>query len=92
MGWNWPLRRRTYLCTVPVLNFPAILFKISLILAPHLVQDLVEVARWGSIHLHIDAVTELGAKGTGLLQEGTKRGEYLEPFVIICITLIQRDC
>ncbi|KAG8512925.1 hypothetical protein J0S82_010805, partial [Galemys pyrenaicus] len=45
-----------------IFSFPAVVLHQGLILAPHLIQNTVQVNRRGSIHLDIEPVTELAAQ------------------------------
>lgn len=52
----------THLGVEPVLSLPAVIFHQGLILAPHLIQNTVQVNGRGSVHLDVESITELAAQ------------------------------
>lgn len=80
-----------YLFPVPCFSFVAIFLNLRLILASHLIQDLIEIARGCRIHLHSDAVTKLRAKGAGLLEEKAKKKKKDEECLFEA-EVMKREC
>lgn len=52
----------SYLGVEPILSIPAVIVYEGLILAPHFIQNTVQIDRRGSIHLYIESVSKLTAK------------------------------
>jgi hypothetical protein len=57
----------------PFLHLPAVGFHQGLILTPGLVQHTVQVHTGLSVHLHVEAVSQLAAQGVDFLMEERER-------------------
>ena len=65
---GWP-----HLGVEPGLHVSAVILHQGLILASHVIQDLVEI-HWGSgIHLHIQSVPKLASQCVDFLQRGGEK-------------------
>ena len=70
-----------HLPDVPFLHVPAVGLHQGLILSPGLVEHAVEVHSGGSVHLHIEAISQLAPQWVGFLRE---EGEEMNPQKWIC--------
>jgi hypothetical protein len=52
----------TYLVVKPVLSIPAVILHQSLILAPHFIQNTVQVNRRSGIYLDVEPITKLATQ------------------------------
>jgi hypothetical protein len=73
----------------PFLHLPAVGFHQGLILTPGLVQHTVQVHTGLSVHLHVEAVSQLAAQGVDFLIK--KRGKFKILQWILVLSLRERN-